>query len=49
VREKVHTFFAGFADRVIEVVQRCRSVQALADKVTLAASPADVDFILRSV
>ena len=50
VREKVDAFFTGLAERATEVMQRCRRLlQALADKVDLAASPADVDLILRSV
>jgi transposase len=50
VREKVDAFFPGLVNRATEVMQRCRRIlQALADKVALAATPADVDFILRSV
>lgn len=50
VREKVDAFFLGLANRTTEVMRRChRVLQALADKVALAATPADVDFILRSV
>ena len=55
VREKVDAFFAGLAQRVTEVIQRCRrELQAQADLLILSANqvyvvPNHVDFTLRLV
>jgi transposase len=55
VREKVDAFFAGLAERTVEVNQRCRrDLQAQADALVdaadqLFAQAQHVDFTLRSV
>jgi transposase len=55
VQQKVDEFFAGLAQRTIEVIKRCRrELQALADQLLFevwlpSANAIHVDFTLRSV